>query len=151
MIGIVMNKIGTVWVLFILSFSLAILLSACNNSPEAIIHGSWKQLNREIILEFRNFTEDDDLTYRDEHHFSGVICVICADKEIGGYYKWVDAEVIELVLYLDDPDCIEEIHHVQLDTTEYRYRVDELTDSKLILSSFDTPQVLSEYRRIQNQ
>ena len=80
-----------------------------------------------------------------------MICVICADKEIGGYYKWVDTEVIELVLYLDDPDCLEEIHQAQIDSTDYRYRVDELTDSKLILSSFDTPQVLSEYRRVQNQ
>lgn len=137
--------------LIIFGLIFIVLISACTNDTDTLIHGSWKQLDRDIILEFRNFTEDDDLTYRDKHHFSGVICVICADKEIGGYYKWVDREVIELVLYLDDPDCLEEIHQAQIDSTDYRYRVDELTDSKLILSSFDTPQVLSEYRRVQNQ
>lgn len=133
-------------ILNIASLLIIILLSCCSTDPDSRLIGSWRQADRDIILEFSILTPekraDDNI-----NHFTGIITIKCGEVISDGYYhiKHNGKTVLELII--NPFDCNEDPDEKTPNPKTYLYYIEMLTNSKLILRSHQDPNEQTEYLR----
>lgn len=125
---------------------LLLQLSACTTGPAVLLVGKWKQDGRNIVLEFQSNSGSDSTTNNADNS-SGELKIICEHITINGAYKF---KYPELTLYpeLVSDECFEDYDEDHPDPSTFQYIVEELTEARMVLSSVQTPSLISEYHRV---
>jgi len=125
-------------------------LSACSQDPKNSIYGNWKQVDRDIILVFRDFTSEDPIDHSKIDNINGVVQLICTHNTVDGYYRWENHDSIILYLNVVHDECFEDHLLNNIEDSQFHYYIDELTHDKLVLRNAQSPENITEYLRVVN-
>ena len=135
--------------LFLSTLFLLWLLISCTSSPDSLLLGRWKQKGRNVVLEFQELEIIETNTLADLEDISGAVSIICDHITIDGYYKWEDNSNISIYPNMLHDECFEVNPADNKDIIVFKYHVDQLTETKLILSSLYSPNTVTEYNRVE--
>jgi len=137
--------------IIILYFGIIIAcLSACSQDSKNSIYGNWKQVDRDIILVFRDFNSEDPIDLSKVDNINGVVQLICTHNTVNGYYSWENSDSIILYLNVVHDECFEDHLLNDIQDSQFHYLIDELTHDKLILRNAHSPENITEYLRVDN-
>ena len=126
-----------------------LLIASCAASQADMIIGQWKQVDRDIVLEFRRI-DQNELPEKSGGDFSGALTIICGEVIEEGYYRFDQEEDGVLVLHIKDIECDDDHRGELEEPISYYYHIDKLTSKELIISSQYDSNNPTRYVRVNN-